>query len=218
MVSAVLNRMSGNYSNDLIQNSAVPDGYVYVFNSPQYFNGHIGHDGILLQVGDGQISIYSFHPYLNQGAYISKGSIAHFVHPEDASSFDMFVVSCLTPHPDIDHRSDDRGILLENGTVAWNERIRRVIRMGVNRTQLDSMRSFADSFAEHPHGFNFITYSCQHFVDDVLKAGGIEVRDRKFDLFMDLVPNSFFKRATDSTKGVLSFEKIDLEEYALRKF
>ena len=179
-----------------------------MFNSPQYFSGHIGHCGILFEDGDGPVRLYSFHPILNQGEYFDKGSVAHIANPNDATSFEKFEQSCLIPHPDIDHRKDNRGIILNNGTVEWNERIRRVIRMGISQKQFEAMVEYADEFSKHPHSFNFITYSCQHFVNDVLKAGGVEPRDKRFPMPWDLIPNSVFDRTNQSTKGIISFEKI----------
>ena len=185
--------------------------YVYMFNSPQYFDGHIGHDGILFQTPDGRIHLYSFHPVLNRGEFFEKGSIAHIVNEDDAASFEAFEKACMTPRPKLDDREDDRGIVLNNGTVTWVERIRRVVRMGVTKERLDSMMSFAEKFARHPHRFNFITYSCQHFVNQTLSTGGITMYGKHLPLTLDLVPNSVFDRVTDRTTSILSFDKIDFE-------
>ena len=185
--------------------------YVYIFNSPQFLDGELGHNGILFEDGDGPVRLYSFHPIYNRGEPFDKGSIAHIDNPSDATSFETFEKSCLTPHPDIDHRKDNRGILLYNGTVRWVERIRRVIRMGVYQAQFDAMEAFAGKFAEHPKHFNIVTYSCQHFVNEVLSNGGIILYGEKGPLLDDFVPNDVYEHVTDETIGILSFDKIDFE-------
>ena len=187
--------------------------YAYIFNSPQFFHGWFGHNGVVLENGLGVVHLFSFHPKLNQGESFSKGSVARIMNAADASSFNVFAKACLTVHPGLKTENEDRGILLNNGAVEWIEPIRRLIRMGITENQFKAMLDFAQDFALNPRRFNIITYSCEQFVDQVLDVGGIMLCDKRGNRIKSPIPNVVYDKASNRTKGILSFEKIDLESH-----
>ena len=182
--------------------------YIYMFNSPQFFMGIFGHSGIVFEDSSGEMSLYSLHPIKNEGEPFDVGTIAHIVRPEDAVSFQAFRIACMTQHEKTNGKST-RGILLSNGFIQWYERIRRVIRFQVSLEQWEAMRAYAQSIDRHTPRFNVISYSCQHFVNDVLHAGNVIIQGKHFSYRHGIVPNFVYHGATDRTLNVQGFQKID---------
>ena len=181
------------------------------FNSPQFFFGLFGHSGLVIEHLDRTCHLYSFHPAPNDGEPVGPGSIAQIVNPADARDIEAFMRACMTDHAESRHRHR-RGIQLANGTKVWYERIRRIIRMEVGVDQADAVEQFARSVAADPPRFNILTYSCEHFVDDALAAGGIELYGKKRSLAHTLIPNYVYHEATDRTVGITGFQKIDFTQ------
>ena len=189
------------------------DAYVDFFNSPQFFFGLFGHSGLIIEHADRTCHLYSFHPRPNNGEPFGHGSIAQIANEEDAIDLSRLIEACLTPHED-DGRKDNRGIKLSNGTITWYERIRRIARMRITSDQAEAIETFALAAAATPHRFNILTYSCEHFVDDALAAGGVVLYSDHESLRHSLVPNWVYKRVSDHTKGIRGFQKIDFEQVA----
>ncbi len=184
--------------------------YVYMFNSPQFFYGLFGHCGVVIEQPNSSLRVYSFHPKPNQGEMFDEGSVAQLEDPSDGVDFETFAKACMCPHDD-DGRKDNRGIRLTNGYTSWYERMRRFLRLAVNDDQAIAMESFAQHAASDPHRFNVISYSCQHFVNDVFAAGGVRLYGKRRPITIDPIPNSVYRCATAKTHGITSFAKIDLE-------
>ncbi len=181
--------------------------FVYMFSSPQFFNGLLGHSGLVFEAPSGMMNLYSFHPIKNQGEPFDEGSIAHIINREDAQNFEAFRTACL--RESIGKQGQKvRGILLGNGYTEWYERIRRVLKMEVTLRQYTAMEEFAMSVSDNPPKFNVVSYSCQHFVNDTLKRGGIELRGTVFSHRHGIIPNYVYHNASGKSRGVISFEKI----------
>lgn len=188
----------------------MPKAYVDVFNSPQYMFGFMGHSGIVVEDGDGQCHLYSYHPVDNLGEWFARGSIARLADPADGASFEVFKRACMTYHQD-NPRRDKRAVRLFNGTKYWYEPIRRVLRMGVAPDKANAVQIFCERWMHTPPYFNVVTNNCEDFVDKALAAGGIVLKGKKSDLDRMPIPDVAFDRTTMRTTGIDSLARINFE-------
>lgn len=196
--------------NDLTK---APTTFVYMFNSPQFLFGLCGHSGVVFEdPATKHLRLFSFHPIKNEGEPFDKGSFSHIQNPADAADFESFRKACMTEHRQLKTGLPVRGIELSNGYKRWYERIRRVLKMEVSLASYQAMMAYCEKLAADPPRFNLFTYSCQHYVNDVLASGGIVLYGKHVNLRHGIVPNFIYLQATSKSQGILSLEKINFEE------
>jgi len=192
-------------------NPAYPTyGYVCMFNNP---NGLpiLGHSAMLFESSVGRCSLYSFHPYDNHSAY-ANGSMAIIANASDVASFSAFRNACLS----VDALLEKPGVLINNGHMQWPEHFQRYIKLKVRYQDSLNMQALASGRKHNPPEYSATPYNCQTFVNEVLAAGGVTLRNTSpamvgssVSLRNMIIPNDVFYLADASTTGVFEFSKIN---------